>query len=222
MMPTILEHYDPPTTPWLDALYVDENMIALNKQSGLLSVPGKKASHSDSITSRAKDTYGRVFAVHRLDMDTSGIILLARTKAALTALSQQFEKRLVQKSYIARLDGLVREDKGTINLPLICDWPNRPLQKIDHDVGKEAITHYHVLEREDIGITRVAFYPLTGRSHQLRVHAKAMGHPILGDRMYADLAAQKKAPRLQLHAERLSIILPGEDEPTEFVSPAPF
>jgi len=222
MMPRILEHYDPPTIPWLDELYADENMVALNKQSGLLSVPGKKESHSDCIASRAKDTYGRVFPVHRLDMDTSGIILLARTKAALTELSRQFEKRQVQKTYIARLDGLVAEDEGTIDLPLICDWPNRPLQKVDHDMGKEAITHYQVLEREEAGITRVAFHPLTGRSHQLRVHAKSMGHVILGDRMYADAPAQEKAPRLQLHAERLSIILPGDTEPTEFVSPSPF
>ena len=226
-MPHVIEHYDPPAIPWLTEIYADAHVVLLNKPSGLLSVPGKSPDHQDSLTTRAQESYGRVFAVHRLDMETSGLMLLARSKAGLAFLSRQFEERRVKKVYAARLFGLVHADAGVIDLPLICDWPNRPRQIVDHSVGKQAITRYVVIERvagdaDTPPSTRVAFHPETGRSHQLRVHAAEIGHPILGDPLYAHAEAKAAAPRLQLHAERLELILPDQTEPTAFYCPAPF
>ncbi|MBL4837291.1 MAG: bifunctional tRNA pseudouridine(32) synthase/ribosomal large subunit pseudouridine synthase RluA, partial [Kordiimonadaceae bacterium] len=198
----ILAHYEPPTTPWLDVLYVDEHLLVLNKQSGLLSVPGKHEDHKDCLQSRAIEKYPTATTIHRLDMETSGVIVMALTRTCHAHIGKQFERRKTKKFYTARLMGLLEHDTGTIDLPLRCDWPNRPKQMVDHTEGRQAQTHFTVLERET-NATRVEFRPVTGRSHQLRVHALSMGHPILGDSLYGDAASRGAASRLQLHAKTL-------------------
>ncbi len=147
-------------------------------------------------------------SVHRLDMATSGVIVVALTKAAERELKRQFREREPKKSYIARIWGHMEHDEGLIDLPLICDWPNRPKQKVCFEHGKSAQTGYLVLSRDADGSTRVKLTPITGRSHQLRVHMLALGHPILGDKFYAHPEAKAMAPRLQLHAQELRITHP--------------
>lgn len=219
-MPEI-PHYDPPMEPYLEVLYADEDLIALHKPSGLLSVEGRPENHKDCLIRRAKETYPSASVVHRLDRDTSGVIVMAMHLDSHRHISKQFELRETSKTYVARLEGLVAEDRGTINLPLIVDWPNRPRQKVCHEEGREAITHFEVLEREK-NATRVAFYPVTGRSHQLRVHALEIGHPILGDSIYATEAGQAAADRLQLHAKTLTLRHPVTEEELVFEAPVPF
>lgn len=214
-------HYDPPMEPYLEILHVDEDIIVLNKQSGLLSVEGRPENHKDCLVNRVKEKYPSATVVHRLDRDTSGVVVMALHLDSHRHISKQFEKRETSKTYIARLEGLVTEDRGTINLPLIVDWPNRPRQKVCHTEGREAITHFEVLGRKD-NTTRVAFYPVTGRSHQLRVHALELGHPILGDTIYATEEGQTSADRLQLHAATLKIRHPITEETIVFEAPIPF
>ena len=165
--------YEPPKTP-LDILYIDEDVLVVNKPSGLLTVPGKELKHHDSLELRVKIEYPNSFLVHRLDMDTSGVIIFALSKSTQRSLNLQFEKRIVKKLYEARVFGNIKEDNGFIDLPLIVDWPNRPLQKIDAKEGKSALTHWQVLDREG-DVTRVALMPETGRTHQLRVHMLSTG-----------------------------------------------
>ena len=220
-MPISFPRYTPPTDPYLDVIHEDEGFLVINKPSGLLSVSGKTPDLRDCVEYRAGQEFGWIKAIHRLDMETSGIITLARNKAALAHIGKQFEKRETKKRYVARLWGNVVDDEGEIDLPLICDWPNRPKQMVDHERGKNAVTRYRVLEREG-DATRVEFTPITGRSHQLRVHALSIGHPILGDPLYAEGAALAAAARLQLHAEYLSFRHPVTDEVLEFLSPTPF
>ena len=217
----ILPHYNPPTDPWLDVIYEDERLLVLNKQSGLLSVPGKHDDHKDCLQARAVQRYPTATTIHRQDMETSGVIIMALNRESHAHIGKQFERRKTEKHYIARLMGHLDKDTGTIDLPLICDWPNRPKQIVDHEVGKQAITHYEVIERENYA-TRVAFTPITGRSHQLRVHALSIGHPILGDSLYGDEQSQTAADRLQLHAASLSIFHPGAGEKISFTAPVPF
>ena len=155
--------YEPPKTP-LDILYIDEDVLVVNKPSGLLTVPGKELKHHDSLELRVKIEYPNSFLVHRLDMDTSGVIIFALSKSTQRSLNLQFEKRIVKKLYEARVFGNITEDNGFIDLPLIVDWPNRPLQKIDAKEGKSALTHWQVLDREG-DVTRVALMPETGRTH---------------------------------------------------------
>ncbi|WP_311753693.1 bifunctional tRNA pseudouridine(32) synthase/23S rRNA pseudouridine(746) synthase RluA [Proteus columbae] len=217
----MMEVYNPPTDPWLHVLYQDEHIIAVNKPSGLLSVPGKAPEHNDSIMSRIKAEFPNAECVHRLDMATSGVIVVALNKEAERELKRQFREREPKKTYIARVWGHVEKEEGLVDLPLICDWPNRPKQKVCHEAGKAAQTFYEVLEYEE-NATRVKLSPITGRSHQLRVHMLALGHPILGDRFYAHPQARAMAPRLQLHAQELFITHPAFRSPIHFECLADF
>ncbi len=225
-MPPTLKTYNPPATPQLDILYQDDSLLVLNKQSGLLSVPGKHPEHADCLEARAHAAVPDALLVHRLDMETSGVFIMARTKQAQRHLGFQFEKRNARKTYVARVAGHVVEPSGTVNLPLICDWPNRPKQMVDFDNGKQAVTDWTILEREAAGqsldVTRVQLKPQTGRSHQLRVHMLAIGHAILGDGLYGTPEEISAAPRLQLHAEALTIMHPVKKEFITFASPVPF
>lgn len=214
-------HYCPPKDPWLDVLHVDDHILVLNKPSGLLSVPGKHEDHRDCLQNRAIAEFPTATIVHRLDMETSGVIIMALNKETHVHISKQFERRKTEKTYIARLYGNLEQNSGEINLPLICDWPNRPKQMVCHERGKPALTRYEVLEREEKA-TRVAFYPVTGRSHQLRVHALAIGHPILGDNLYGPDESRKGASRLQLHAKSLLLFHPHEKQTVNFRAPEPF
>ena len=212
--------YEPPKTP-LDILYIDEDILVVNKPSGLLTVPGKELKHHDSLELRVKIEYPNSFLIHRLDMDTSGVIIFALSKSTQRSLNLQFEKRIVKKLYEARVFGNIKEDNGFIDLPLIVDWPNRPLQKIDAKEGKSALTHWQVLDREG-DVTRVALMPETGRTHQLRVHMMSLGHTILGDRFYGNVAEINLANELQLHAKDLMIIHPKNGKKITFKAPLPF
>jgi len=203
--------YTPPQTPYLHIVYRDNDLIVLNKSSGLLTVPGRLPEHKDCLENRIKRVLPSATVVHRLDMATSGIIVMALNKPAHVAISQQFEKRKTQKQYIARVFGHVKEPQGVIEQPLICDWPNRPKQKIDHENGKPSTTHYQVLSYGD-NSTLVELTPITGRSHQLRVHMLSLGHPILGDRLYAHTDALNMSNRLNLHAQTLSLYHPITNE----------
>lgn len=218
-MPKPLPDYHPPTDPWLDVLYHDDAVIVLNKQAGLLSVPGNIAR--DSLETRVQDQFDDGLIVHRLDMATSGVIVMARGKSNLAHIQQQFEKRQTTKCYTAVVWGEVGQDNGTIDEPLRCDWPNRPLQMICYERGRHALTHWEVLSRAN-GQTRLALTPITGRSHQLRVHLKSIGHPILGDEWYAHEKALAAAPRLLLHAEQLGFTHPTTGEKLTFRADAPF
>ena len=211
-----LESYHPPTDPWLEILYQDASIMVVNKPSGLLSVQGRAPEHRDSIMQRVQDDYPLAESVHRLDMATSGVLVVALTKQAERELKRQFREREPKKAYIARIWGHPEHDSGEIDLPLVCDWPNRPQQKVCHETGKPAQTLYQVLSRDSDGTSRVKLTPITGRSHQLRVHMLALGHPILGDRFYANAQAQAMADRLQLHALELNITHPKTGEPLLF------
>jgi len=207
----VLLNYNPPMTPYLSIVYQDDDLLIVNKPSGLLTVPGKDPKHADCLISRVNRVFPTAKIVHRLDMATSGIICLAMHKEAHRNLSIQFQDRKTAKRYIARVFGKLDQQTGSVDLPLICDWPNRPKQMVDHDNGKPSLTHFKVIEREQSS-TRVELTPITGRSHQLRVHMLSLGHPILGDKLYAHPEAFAMAPRLQLHAEMLTLAHPVSGE----------
>ncbi|MEO5621548.1 MAG: RluA family pseudouridine synthase [Cypionkella sp.] len=211
--------YDPPDVP-LDILYQDAQIIVVNKPAGLLSVPGKLAGREDCLTARLQAAHWDTLLVHRLDCDTSGVMIFARTKQAQGFLGQEFEKRRAKKTYLARVWGQLTPDQGHIDLPLATDWPNRPRQQVDHAQGRPAQTDWQVIGR-DTETTRVRLLPLTGRSHQLRVHMLAQGHPILGDPIYATGPA-RAFPRLMLHAESLALHHPATGDWISFEAPAPF
>ncbi|WDE04892.1 bifunctional tRNA pseudouridine(32) synthase/23S rRNA pseudouridine(746) synthase RluA [Thalassomonas viridans] len=213
--------YQPPMQPYLDVVYQDNDIVVLNKASGLLSVPGRLPEHRDCLQTRVNKVLPGATIVHRLDMATSGLILMALNKAAHVAISRQFEKRQTQKRYLARVYGRIREETGEVDLPLICDWPNRPKQKVDHEHGKKSLTRYRTLSYGE-NSTLVELIPVTGRSHQLRVHMLALGHPILGDRLYAHDKALTISPRLQLHAQMLTISHPVTGKSLTFTREAPF
>lgn len=210
--------YAPSQKP-LTYIYIDDDFILVEKPSGLLSVPGK--TEPDCLEARIRADYPESLTVHRLDMATSGVMVFARNANAQRHVGLQFEKRMTEKTYIARVWGQVEPDEGEVNLPLITDWPNRPRQMVCHERGKASLTAWKVLERDNIS-TRLALYPKTGRSHQLRVHMLAIGHPILGDRLYADEDAFNAAPRLQLHAHKLKLRKSTGGDWAEFESPCPF
>lgn len=213
------EVYAPPDVP-LDIVHHDHELLVLNKPSGLLSVPGKGDHLSDCLMARAQAVFPDALLVHRLDRDTSGVMVFAMTPYAQRHLGLQFEKRQVKKTYIARVWGVVGEKTGTVDLPLIVDWPNRPLQMVDHLNGKPAQTDWRVL-RSDGQTTRMRLTPLTGRSHQLRVHMREIGHPILGDPFYSKGPA-RQFPRLMLHAESLRVRHPDGGKGMTFKAPVPF
>lgn len=202
-------------------LHADASLLVLDKPSGLLSVPAKPPGPADCVEARLRARFPEALLIHRLDRDTSGVMVFARTPLAQRHINWQFERRQTVKTYIARVWGHVAADSGRIDLPLICDWPNRPLQMVCHDRGKPSVTDWRVLAREP-GATRVELTPLTGRSHQLRVHLLALGHPILGDSFYAHREALAAAPRLQLHAARLAFRHPEGGAHVAFEAPVPF
>ncbi len=212
--------YRPPTCP-LDVLHEDASLLVVNKPSGLLSVPGKAAEHADCLETRLKAAYPEALLVHRLDMDTSGVMVFARTRIAQRHLGLQFERRHLSKAYVARVWGEVEGENGEIDLPLTSDWPNRPLQKVCHETGKPSLTRWRVIEREE-GVTRLELTPLTGRTHQLRIHLNTIGHPILGDVFYAPPKIATAADRLQLHAQSLTLRHPDGGAPATFTAPDPF
>ncbi len=213
--------YNPPTEPYLTVIHGDEDLIVVDKPAELLSVPGRDIAHKDSVMTRAIERYGQAFDVHRLDMATSGIIVVARTKEAERELKRQFRDRETSKQYLARVWGHPEQDEGLIDLPLICDYPNRPKQIVCFEHGKPSQTKYKVIRRE-AQTTLMALTPITGRSHQLRVHMQALGHPIVGDRFYADGAALEFSDRLELHAYKLRIKQPTSGRWLELKAPCPF
>lgn len=189
-------------------IFSDDALIAVDKPAGLLAVPGRGEDKHDCVAARVQDVFGDALIVHRLDMATSGVMLLARGAAVQRQLSIAFARRAVHKRYLAVVHGRLPQTSGEISLPLMADWPHRPRQKVDHAHGKPSLTRYHVLSHDDLADTsRVALEPVTGRSHQLRVHLSAIGHPIVGDPLYgSDDAAL--APRLLLHASELTLSHP--------------
>lgn len=204
-------------------LFMDEALLVIDKPAGLLSVPGRGPGHSDSLASRIQAEYPDARIVHRLDMATSGLLVMARGHEMERRLSIAFQQRQVDKCYLAVVAGRPQPERGEISLPLITDWPNRPRQKVDLETGKPSLTTYAVIEHDHTTHTsRVELYPQTGRSHQLRVHMMAIGHPILGDDLYAGPASRAAAPRLLLHATRLDLAHPGNGRQMTFASPAPF
>ncbi|GLT19948.1 ribosomal large subunit pseudouridine synthase A [Vibrio zhanjiangensis] len=206
-----MQCYCPPTTPWIEVVLEDQDIVIVNKPAGLLSVPGREKAHYDSMWSRLIEHYPEIAPVHRLDMCTSGIMLFAKNKAAESALKKQFQFRLTHKVYYARVWGEVKPQQGLIDLPLICDWPNRPRQKVCFEHGKPSQTQFEVVEREQ-GTTMVRLFPITGRSHQLRVHMQALGYPIVGDEFYAQGEAFENFERLGLHATELSFYHPKDNK----------
>lgn len=220
-----LPPYNPPLDP-LKILYQDDDILVLSKPSGLLSVPGKNPGLEDCLRTRAEKQFPSARLIHRLDLDTSGVFIMALHKPAQGNISQQFEQRKTKKHYIARVWGHIERDSGHIDLPICVDWDNRPKQMVNHEHGRPAQTNWEVLERGTLAdgtpFTRVLLKPVTGRSHQLRVHMEALGHPILGDVFYAHDAALKAVDRLQLHAESLTVFHPEDERPLTFTDPAPF
>ena len=209
--------YDPPQgAPVI--LYADDALLVVVKPEGLLSVPGKGPDKADCLIARLQAAYPRVLLIHRLDTDTSGVMVFARTARAQVNLSGQFERRETGKHYVARVAGVVAQDSGTVDLPLTVDWPNRPRQHVNHATGRPAITDWQVIARGP-DETRMRLIPHTGRTHQLRVHMAEIGHPILGDPLYAPASDH---PRLMLHAERLAFRHPVSGDPVDFTAPCPF
>ena len=211
----------------LQILYADDSLLVLNKPSGLLSVPGRGEDKQDCLSRRAQSLYPDALVVHRLDMATSGLMLMAHGAAMQRALSQLFERREVNKRYVALVDGrlasaLTADGWGLIDLPIAVDWPHRP-QRIIDAAGKPSQTRWRSIGFDDAtNLTRVELEPITGRSHQLRVHLQALGHPILGDALYAPGAVQARSPRLLLHACALRLLHPATGAPLSFESPPDF
>ena len=211
--------YTPPDTP-LEFLHEDHEIVVLNKPAGLLSVPGRGEDLADCLITRLQAVFPQALLVHRLDRDTSGVMVFGLTAHAQRHLSMQFEKRTTKKTYVARVQGQLTPKTGTIELPLIVDWPNRPRQVVDHENGKAAITEYRVLRQNETE-SRVRLTPRTGRTHQLRVHMLALGHPILGDPLYAEGEAVQY-DRLMLHSEELRIKHPDGGKGLSFRAKAEF
>ncbi|WP_299201683.1 RluA family pseudouridine synthase [uncultured Amphritea sp.] len=204
-----------------DLLFADDEIVVVNKAADLLSVPGRGEDKQDCLWSRVQLSFPTARIVHRLDYATSGLMVLALNAASHRHLSIQFQDRKTAKTYQAIVAGLLHQENGTIDQPMRCDWDNRPLQIIDHEQGKSAQTHWRVLETLN-DASRIELTPITGRSHQLRVHMQFMGHPILGDRFYAGPEQIARSERLLLHAQTLSFSHPVTGEALSFSSPVPF
>lgn len=211
--------YTPPMED-ITVLHHDHELLVVDKPAGLLSVPGKGPELADCLLTRMERAFPTARLVHRLDRDTSGVMVFGLTEHAQRHLNLQFEQRRTKKTYIARLHGRLEPKTGTVDLPLIVDWPNRPRQMVCKDTGKPSITDWRVMKASDTE-TRVKLYPLTGRSHQLRVHTLSLGHPILGDTLYAPETAVTY-PRMMLHAEELRLHHPDGGAGVKFRSKAPF
>nr|WP_010132357.1 RluA family pseudouridine synthase [Microbulbifer agarilyticus] len=208
--------YNPPTDPLLDVVYSDAHLLVLDKPSGLLTVPGRDPAHKDSLALRAQQEYPQALIVHRLDMDTSGLVVMALGTEVHRQLSLLFQNRQVEKSYLARVWGEPEQSEGEVDLPLICDWPNRPRQKVCFESGKPSLTRWQKLD-SDGRTSLLQLTPVTGRSHQLRVHMQALGHPILGDPFYAHPEARAAASRLLLHAQELGFEHPVLENEVHFL-----
>jgi tRNA pseudouridine32 synthase/23S rRNA pseudouridine746 synthase len=208
-------------------VYVDEHLLVLDKPAGLLAVPGRGADKQDCLSARAQRLWPDALVVHRLDMATSGLFVMARGPVVQRSLSMAFESRDVAKRYIAVVAGALAlapdagHGWGEITLPLMADWPNRPLQKVDHEAGKASVTRWRVAHAEPAA-TRLELEPVTGRTHQLRVHLAAIGHPIIGDRLYAPPPVQAMAQRLLLHACSITFVHPATGEPMTLESAPAF
>lgn len=214
--------YIPPADRGLALVFVDDSLLVVDKPAGLLSVPGRGADKADCLVARVQAEFPEALAVHRLDMSTSGLLILARGEEMHRQLSKMFRDRAVDKRYLAVVDGLLGTPAGEVDLPLICDWPNRPRQKVDFVLGKRSLTRFRRLECDcSRQTTRVELEPVTGRSHQLRVHMAALGHPILGDELYGG-AAEFKAERLLLHAMDLDFAHPVSGSEIHLHCPPPF
>jgi tRNA pseudouridine32 synthase/23S rRNA pseudouridine746 synthase len=210
--------YDPPDTP-LHFLHEDAAILVMDKPAGLLTVPGRLPGRQDSLITRLQAARWDALLVHRLDCDTSGVIIFARTRQAQGFLGQEFEQRRARKTYVARVRGVISGEGGTVDLPLGSDWEYRPRQKVTPE-GRPAQTDWQVISRS-ADETRVRLTPHTGRSHQMRVHMLALGHPILGDQIYAPETVASHA-RLMLHAESLSLHHPATGERVGFAARVPF
>lgn len=206
-------------TTELPLIHVDSALLVIDKPAGLLAVPGRGEAGADNLTSRVQRLYADALIVHRLDMSTSGLMLFARGIEAQRRLSRAFAERQVDKHYEAWVEGMVADDAGSIDAPVGADWPRRPRQQVDRDHGKPALTHWRVLERR-ADATRLQLQPVTGRSHQLRVHLQSIGHPIRGDALYA--LPPLGADRLLLHATGLALQHPASGEALRWHSSAPF
>jgi tRNA pseudouridine32 synthase / 23S rRNA pseudouridine746 synthase len=216
----------------MDVVYADAHLAVLNKPSGLLTVPGRGEDKQDCLIARAQQTWPDALTVHRLDMATSGLVVIARGAEVQRQLSQAFAQREVHKMYEAVVDGTPQESMPTaennegwqdIHLPLFIDWPNRPKSKVDWDHGKPSHTQWRRTTGTLVeGATRVSLHPITGRTHQLRLHMMAIGHAILGDALYASPDICARAPRLLLHAKQLQFKHPVTSEWLSFESTVPF
>lgn len=214
---------DPASITQLDILHHDDDLLIVNKPSGLLSVPGKGPENQYCLHKLALQFNPNARVVHRLDQATSGIVMFPLNYPTLKAMTAQFEAREIHKRYEAIVSGVLNDDEGEVKLPLICDWPNRPKQIVCFEQGKAAHTRYKVISKnlaEDT--TRVDLEPVSGRTHQLRVHMLSLGHPILGDRLYAPEAIIAKAPRLYLHAKQIWLPHPITGADIEINCPTPF
>jgi tRNA pseudouridine32 synthase/23S rRNA pseudouridine746 synthase len=215
--------YDPPPDAGLQALYMDEHLLVVDKPSGLLTVPGRGDHLQDCLIHRVQRDVPEALIVHRLDMATSGLVVLARGADMQRQLSKLFMNRQVDKRYEAVLHGLLAQDIGEIDLPLITDWPRRPRQMVDHVRGKPSQTRYQVMARDEVlHRSRVDLEPLTGRSHQLRVHCLAIGHAILGDPLYGPDESRQASDRLLLHATTLTMPHPVSGVRMQWAAPCPF
>jgi tRNA pseudouridine32 synthase / 23S rRNA pseudouridine746 synthase len=210
----------------LPVVYADDAVVVLNKPSGLLSVPGKGPDMQDCLSARVQCQYPDALIVHRLDMATSGLVVMARGALVQRQLSREFAGRNVEKRYVAVVSGQLMPSPTTewqaIDLPIGPDWPHRPRQKVDTEAGKPSLTHYRVLGCDAFDTTRLELAPVTGRTHQLRVHLHAVGHPILGDQLYATALVQAKAHRLLLHASLLAVSHPNTGQRMVWVNQPPF
>lgn len=220
IQPRLMTRYAPPGGP-PSVLHRDHDLLVVDKPSGLLSVPGKADAHRDCLEARVKSAFPGALLIHRLDLETSGVMVFAMNARAQRLINGQFERRIVRKLYVARVAGEMAEDAGEIDLPLIADWPRRPLQKVCRETGKPARTAWRVLARAQ-RTTRVELMPETGRSHQLRVHMAEIGHPILGDPFYAPEAVYQAAGRMHLHALSLALRHPKDGRWVDFLAPCPF
>lgn len=220
---------NPPQDPQpLRCLHADDALLVLVKPAGLLSVPGRGADKQDCVSARAQQQWPGALVVHRLDMSTSGLLLMARTAEVQRALSHAFAEREVEKRYQAIVQGCMTAPEsqggwGDIELPIAADWERRPLRVIDHEHGKPSHTRWRVLAMDEAAqTTRVELSPITGRTHQLRLHLAAIGHAILGDALYADTTTQARAPRLLLHATRLAFTHPTNGAWVQYALPPDF
>jgi len=200
--------YSPPPYKTLEILYIDDDIIALNKPSGLLSVPGRGEDKQDCMLSRLQIEYPQALVIHRLDMPTSGILLFALNREMQKSMGMLFEQKKIEKEYIARVHGIPKQTSGIIDQPLLTDWNNRPKQKIDYRNGKPSLTKYHWLSSDEDNNSLILLQPVTGRSHQLRVHMSSLGHAILGDDLYGTAQTRNASKRLLLHAQNIKFVHP--------------